>query len=105
MTVLPDPKPLPYATPVATTTNKTWAAVAITFAGLGMAVIGGCFLIGVMLTNDGYSPLASQSAIVAQMSNNRVLLVVLYIAAIISFVASGVLIISGVRALLAIVRS
>ncbi len=49
-------EPVSYATPTPRSGARVWAGAVILFAGLAMIVLGGCFLIGVMLTvDDGFN--------------------------------------------------
>ena len=48
---------VPYAIPVARTASRGWAGAAIILGGLALVLLGGCFLIGVMITlnHDNFS--------------------------------------------------
>lgn len=85
---------LPYATPHVHQSH--WPAAILCFTGLGLAVVGGCFLIGVMIiTSPGvnFGPAATGSLTTPQ----TILVSVLYTLSAISFVGAASLIIAGVR--------
>ena len=98
--------PLSYATPAAASSRhgaRLWAAVGILFGGLGLVVLGGCFLIGVFsivvnLAGNG-QPILHVS------TSGKALMIVLYVAAFSCFAAAVVLIFLGVRGLVHIIRS
>src|SRR4051794_8617837 len=48
---------LAYATPMPARAGgaRIWAGFALLFGGLGLVVLGGCFLIGVLITNQAHS--------------------------------------------------
>jgi hypothetical protein len=94
-------EPLPYAVPSPSYGHKVWAGVAITLAGLGLVIIGGCFLIGIMLiTNNGFN------GMVAKPSNSGMALVgVLYLLAAITFVVAGIVLIKGLTSLFRVLKS
>lgn len=99
-----DPVQLEYSTPPAgpSYAHKVWAGSAIMFAGLGLVVLGGCFLIGVLwVTNNGPGgpPRASLTPPVA------ILVCVLYVMAFLSFLVAGWVIFRGMQALLKIMRA
>ena len=96
------PRELPYAMPVPSYANKVMAGAAIVLAGLALMVVGGCFLIGVMIvSNRGFN------ATMAQQPMNKasvVLLGVLYVLAGISFFFGALVLLSGLRALFRVMR-
>ena len=82
--------------------HKVAAGIAILFGGLSLIVIGGCFLIGVMLiTNRGFN-----STMAGQPLGNSalVLVIVLYTLAACAFVAAVSVISVGVKSLLGVLR-
>ena len=48
------PLPLTYEPMGPSHADRIWAAVAILFAGLALVVLGGCFLIGIMASEEMY---------------------------------------------------
>jgi hypothetical protein len=91
-----------YATPAPRTGARVWAGAAIVLAGLGLIVLGGCFLIGVMLvTTNGFTVAGGPPALPARAV---MLLAVLYTLAFGSFVAAVWLLVMGVRGLYAVLR-
>jgi hypothetical protein len=94
---------LAYAIPVPSYANKVWAGTAILFAGLGLVVLGGCFLIGVMLlSSNGFFTLNNGSVPITR--SGMILICVLYLLAFISFASAAVVLITGLRALFRVLR-
>jgi hypothetical protein len=98
-TETPATQDLPYAVPVPRTGTRVWAGVAITLAGLGLVVLGGCFLIGVMMTlANGFGvprPLSGgQKTFVGFLSG----------LSFICFVAAAFVLVAGFRGLFRILR-
>lgn len=89
----PIPVTIPYATPETRRPSKTWAATALLFGGLGLILLGGCFLIGVLITSQG------------SMAPSKVFIAFLLILALACFAGAIALIILGVKALMGILRS
>lgn len=90
---------IPYATPEPRRPSKTWAATALLFGGLGLVLLGGCFMIGVLtvmnsalLVNTGQHP-------------GQALAILLLVLALGCFAGAVWLIVLGVKSLLQIVRS
>ena len=87
---------VPYATPVPRTGARVWAGALIVLAGLALILVGGCFLIGVMLTvNNGFTPNPA-----ALNPPKWGLVVTLYCLAFVCFGAAVYLIFLGIRGLL-----
>jgi hypothetical protein len=87
---------IPYATPAVGRSH--WPAAILCFTGLGLATIGGCFLIGVMIITSPTVAFGPTGA--GQLTDAQVVLVsVLYVMATISFVGAAALIVKGVRSL------
>jgi len=86
----PDP-PIPIAIPYGTDTPppsaRIWAAAVLLFASLGLMVVGGCFLIGVMLvTTNGFTVAPKVWTL-----RHDLLLVVLYLLAFTCFASAAIL--------------
>ena len=95
-------EPIAYAVPAPSYANKVWAGAAILLAGLGLIVLGGCFLIGVMLLSaNGFGP---NSAAVPLTRSAIILIWVLYGLAFISFACAAIVLLSGLRALFRVPR-
>ena len=93
---------LPYALPAPSYGHKVGAGVAILLAGLGLILLGGCFLIGVMLvTNHGFNPSLANAPLT---QSAWVLIIVLYGLAGISFGCAALVLLAGLRALFRVVR-
>jgi hypothetical protein len=97
-----EPVPIGYGMPEPSYGHRVWAGVALLLAGLGLVALGGCFLIGVMLTsNHGFGaqinlPLTAYSI---------VLIWVLYALAFVSFLCAIVVFVRGMVALLRVMRA
>ena len=91
---------LPYATPDQPRGPRVIAASMIVVAALGLVALGGCFLIGVMLLVTGGFNAAPPSHTLSA----YVLMGVLYVLAFSSFGGSVALFVTGIRALMIIVR-
>jgi hypothetical protein len=96
------PAALAYATPVTRQTMSTaWAAALLLLAGLGLLLVGGCFLVGVMLVvthgwfTQGTRPLTS---------GELTLVIVLYASAFATLGAGGYLLLLLVRHIRPIIR-
>src|SRR5262245_48061498 len=95
-------EPISYAAPSPAYGHKVWAGVAITLAGLALIVLGGCFLVGVMLiTNNGFNG----GATAAMSASNLALVIVLYLLAAIAFAGAAWVLIRGLTALFRVLRS
>ena len=92
-----------YATPVPTG-SPVAAGVALMLGGLGLVLLGGCFLIGVLLATEVSRENASQGG-PGITTSVVVLLCVLYFAAFACFSGALVLLVKGTRGLLRVVRS
>jgi len=93
---------LSYATPAPSRTNVA-AACAVVFCGLAMIVIGGCFLIGVMLVVSNGFAMAGSSG-VPLMPRQVMLMLVLYLMAFLSFAVGTWLVFRGVRGFFQLMR-
>jgi hypothetical protein len=93
---------LPYAMAAPSYSHKVGAGVAILLAGLGLIVLGGCFLIGVMLiSNHGFN----QSVASAPLSPHAIVLIfVLYTLAAITLACAAIVLLAGLRALFQVMR-
>ena len=94
---------IPYATPSARPSAPVLAGAAILLGGLGLIVLGGCFLIGAMIANLGAAENAAQSGAPGSSGLTAgliVLLGVLYVAAFGCFAGAASLLFMGTRALL-----
>ncbi|HEV7299294.1 MAG TPA: hypothetical protein VGN72_08015 [Tepidisphaeraceae bacterium] len=95
-----------YATPPERSAMRVWAAAAIVLAGLGLLVIGGCFLIGVLsiitpgLFFGPLTPGGTGSLTPAQFT----LMVVLYVLAFASVAGGVVMLVTGARGLFLAMR-
>jgi hypothetical protein len=96
---------LSYARTENRNTPRVWAGIAILFAGVALIVIAGCFLIGVMLTeNIGGSGGPSQPA--PPLAPGVVLFItVLYVLAAGALIGGILVIITGLRSLLHTIRN
>lgn len=92
---------LPYATPVRTSAlSAGWAGMLLLIGGLGLMVVGGCFLIGVMLiVTHGWMNNASNRDLTA---GEQSLIVVLYALAFAALGAGAYLLILLLRNIKAI---
>jgi hypothetical protein len=90
-----------YATPQPRLGPRVWAGAAIILAGLALIVLGGCFLIGVMLTvSQGFNMTANRPLT----GNQLGLVLILYALAFASFAGALWLLFVGVRGLLQVMR-
>ncbi|MDB5290545.1 MAG: hypothetical protein JWL69_1786 [Phycisphaerales bacterium] len=94
---------IPYATPAPRTVSRLWAGVFIAFAGLCLIVLGGCFLIGVLIMVHPELQFAGPNPPPATLGH-YVLLAVLYLLAFLCFGAAAAVLIKGIRALFAFMR-
>ena len=82
---------------------RVWAAGLMLFAGLGLMALGGCFLIGVLLTiNPSLVPWQGQPATMSD--HALIFLVVLYALGFACFVGAVVMIVLGSKGLWAVVK-
>lgn len=89
-----------YATPEPPPVPRAGAGAAIVFGGLGLVLLGGCFLIGVLLLVRGF-PDGDKTLDGPEV----MLMVTLYILAFASFAGAAAMLVVGTRALLRILRS
>jgi hypothetical protein len=80
---------------------RVWAGAAIVLAGLALILLGGCFLIGVMLTVSNGFNLSGTRALTG---NQFALVFILYVLAFASFGGALWLLFGGVRGLLQVMR-
>jgi len=80
---------------------RVWAGAAMLMGGLTLLVIGGCFLIGIMilLGNFGYLPVHSQLT-----SEQTILECVLYVLSFLSLAGGVVVIVISVRNLIRVIN-
>lgn len=91
--------PLPYATPLPRQGSPTVAATVLGFLGLGLIVLGGCFMIPVA------SPLINPEGFRSGMSNEAIAVsIILSLIACICFGFAAFFLFLSVRRLLAIMR-
>src|SRR5438046_674261 len=98
-----DPVRLTYATPATSPsyTHKVWAGVAIAIVGLGIAIVGGCFLIGIMIiTNNGFN--ASSKGLTPSANG---LVVVLYVLATLAFSVAAWVLFKALAGLFRVLRA
>ena len=88
--------PLAYAIPEARQGPRVWGAAVIIFAGLALIVLGGCFMIGVLI-------LTSQVGMTWH-PRTYVLLGTLYVLAGACFIGAIALIISGLKNLFRLIH-
>ena len=94
---------LAYATP-APTGSPVAAGAAVLFGGLGLVLLGGCFLIGVLAATE----VARENTVQGAPGLTPwviTLLCVLYFATFACFLGAVVLLVKGTRALMRVVRS
>ena len=93
---------IPYASPADRPVGpRVWAAALIALAGLTLLVIGGCFLIGVMLITSGGVGMIAGGLTRSQQH----LVYLLYLLALGAFGGGIWVIVLGLRALLKVVRA
>lgn len=97
---------IPYASIASTPSHghKVAAAFFVTLVGLGILVIGGCFLIGVMATlAKNFNQFAPAPTPLT--AADTVFVTVLYALAFASFAAGALVILAGLRSLFRIIRA
>ena len=103
----PTPASLPYASPLERHAggSRAGAGFALVFGGLGLVLLGGCFLIGVLLivVPDPFTGVASAPG--PMTAPQLTLMVVLYALAFACFAGAGVLLLLGTRGLLRVLRA
>jgi hypothetical protein len=101
--VAPAAESLPYATPAPRLGARGWAGAAVIFGGLCLILLGGCFLIGVLMlvTRLDFNGNASPGPLTGP---QWVLMAVLYVLAFASFAGALVMLVAGTRALLRLMR-
>lgn len=96
-------QPLPYAAaPVYMRAPSPWAGAAIILGGLGLILLGGCFLIGVLLIvrPNFVTPSSTNDVTVAQV----ILMIFLYLLAFACFAGAAAMLFLGTRGLLRTLR-
>ena len=94
-------EPITYATPTPRLGPRVWAGVAIVLVGLALILLGGCFLIGVMLTvSNGFNTTGTK----ALTGNQLGLVFILYVLAFGSFGGALWLLFVGIRGLLRVMH-
>lgn len=92
-----------YATPVPRSPPRAAAGWAIIFGGLGLVLLGGCFLIGVLLlVSQNFNGATGPKVLTVPEYG---LMIVLYILAFASFAGAAAMLVVGTHALLRILRS
>ncbi len=102
----PIPASLPYASPQRHGGgSRAGAGFALVFGGLGLVLLGGSFLIGVLLmvVPDPFTGVASAPG--PMTAPQLTLMVVLYALAFACFAGAGVLLLLGTRGLLRVLRA
>src|SRR3954451_12431959 len=91
---------VPYATPAPRPGAKVWAGAAILFGGICLILLGGCFLVGVMVLTDPGTiqphPLTTPQTL---------LMIMLYVLAFASFAGAVGMLVAGTRGLLKVIRA
>ncbi|MDB5333245.1 MAG: hypothetical protein JWP03_4396 [Phycisphaerales bacterium] len=103
MTNTADTSTIPYASPMPRSASRVWAGVFIAFAGLCLIVLGGCFLIGVLLLVHPQLAFNGTSPAPATVGGFA-LMAVLYLLAFCCFAGAVAVLIAGLKTLFAIVR-
>jgi hypothetical protein len=97
-------EPIPYAQPVGREAPRVWAGAAIMLAGLALIVLGGCFLIGIMMI---INPLAFGFAVsppTTYTGGQWALMLLLGLLALGCFAAAVLLLVTGLRGLLSVLN-
>ena len=93
--------PIPYATPAGRVGARGWAGAAVLFGGLCLVVLGGCFLIGVLMLVTRIDFNGNTAAVPAPLTLwQGVLMFVLYLLAFASFAGAVAMLVAGARGLL-----
>jgi hypothetical protein len=96
---------LSYATPLPRAALRGWAGAAVILGGLCLVVLGGCFLIGVMMLVSRVN-FNGEMALPARLTAPQMILMsVLYILGFASFGGAVAMLVAGTRALLRLMRS
>jgi hypothetical protein len=94
---------LPYSHLEPKPAARDWAGAAIIFGGLGLVLLGGCFLIGVLSIvrpNIFMGPATAPPMTAAA----TMLMMILYLLAFLCFAGGAVMLVTGTRALLRIIH-
>ena len=103
MTAISPDGSIPYASPAPRHGARAWAGAAIVFAGMVLILLGGCFLIGVLMIVQPAAGFGGPAP-TGMTGPQGVLMVVLYALAFASFAGAAVLIVIGTRGLLRVLR-
>ena len=104
MTDAVDSSAIPYASPVPKSGPRVWAGVVITFAGLCLIFLGGCFLIGVLLLVNPQLALSGAAAPPPTTVGSFTLMATLYLLAFGCFAGAVAVLLAGLKSLFAIMR-
>src|SRR4051794_36123558 len=104
-TTILDAQPVDYATPLQRPPARVFAATVVLFGGLALIALGGCFLIGILITIQHIALNGMAQPAATLTPGEMVFVVVLSVLALASFVAAGVLMVLGTRSLLRVIRS
>lgn len=97
-----EPMHVPYAAHATSHGHRVLAGAAVLLGGLALIVLGGCFLIGVMLTsNHGFNTAAAS---VPLNTSSIILICILYVLAAICFCSAALVILAGLRGLFRVLR-
>ena len=94
-----------YATPAPAARRGTYAAAMLLFGGLGLIVLGGCFMIGILMTIQHVGFGGGVQPQLPLTTAEMFFVAVLAVLGIACFGGAVVLLILGTRGLLAILRS
>ena len=93
--------PIPYATPSAERRGSpALAGAAVMLGGLGLVLLGGCFLSGVLIVTESSRERVAQGQVGGMGGGEILLLSVLYLMAFLCFAGAGTLVVISTRALL-----
>jgi hypothetical protein len=98
VTQAPESAPLAYATPAARVASRGWAGAAVIFGGLCPIVLGGCFLLGVLMLVTRLDFNGNFGATPPPMTAPQgILMFVLYLLAFASFAGAVAMLVAGSR--------
>ena len=101
-----DSPPLAYATLAPRVGSRGWAGAAVILGGLCLVVLGGCFLIGVLMLVTRIDFNGNTAAVPAPLTGPQgALMVVLYLLAFASFAGAVAMLVAGTRGLLRFMRA
>ena len=96
---------LPYAAVSPPRTGNPWAGAAIIAGGLGLILLGGCFLIGLMVIVGPDTLQGTQTPLTPITMPAVVLMICLYVLAFACFGGAAFMLYIGTRALLKLMRT